>query len=301
MKMNRREFLKSGAAITAGGAVLIPHGATAAEKTTTRPKIYVVKGAAPASMLAAGLEKIGGMSRYVPKGGKVTIKPNAAWASRPEQAGNTHPLLIKACIEACLGAGAKAVVLPEKPCSPAKQAFGQSGIEKVCKETGATLYELSREDHFKKVAIPKGKVLKEAAIAKDVLNTDCLINMPVAKSHGSAVLTIAMKNWMGSVADRKIWHRGQLHQCIADFNTVIHPKLIIVDATRIMVNNGPRGPGKVEKPGQIIIGFDQVAVDAYAATLFKKSPFDVPHIKIAHEMGIGCGDLKRVAIEQIEA
>jgi uncharacterized protein (DUF362 family) len=72
-----------------------------------------------------------------------------------------------------------------------------------------------------------------------------------------------------------------------------------VDATRIMVTGGPRGPGKVETPGQIILGVDPVAVDAYAATLFKKKPFDIPHIKIAHEMKIGCGDLTRVDIQRI--
>ena len=44
-----------------------------------------------------------------------------------------------------------------------------------------------------------------------------------------------------------------------------------------------------------------MAVDAYAATLFGKQPFDVLYIKLAHDMGVGCGDLKQVRIVHIDA
>ena len=105
---------------------------------------------------------------------------------------------------------------------------------------------------------------------------------------------------MGSVRDRGFWHRNNLHQCIADCSTLIKPALIIVDATRIMVSNGPRGPGKLEIANQIIFGTDPVAVDAYAATLFGKDPFKVPYIQIAHDMGIGCGDLSKVDLQHLQ-
>jgi uncharacterized protein (DUF362 family) len=123
----------------------------------------------------------------------------------------------------------------------------------------------------------------------------------VAKTHMAATLTLSMKNWMGSAKGRKTWHAAGLNQCIADICSVIKPTLIILDATRIMTTNGPRGPGKLEFPDQIVFGCDTVAVDAYTATLFKKKPFDVPHIKIGHEMGIGCGDLSKVNTVHIEA
>jgi uncharacterized protein (DUF362 family) len=149
------------------------------------------------------------------------------------------------------------------------------------------------------VTIPKGISLKEAEVVGDVLDSDCLINMPVAKHHGGAGLTISMKNWMGSVSDRGSWHRNNLHQCIADFSTLVKPNLIVVDATRIMLTNGPRGPGKMAYPDQLIFGTDPVAVDAYAATLFEKQPFSIGYIKKAHEMGTGCGNLDEVRIEHI--
>ena len=74
-----------------------------------------------------------------------------------------------------------------------------------------------------------------------------------------------------------------------------------MDATRIMVTNGPRGPGRLETPNQILFGTDPVAVDAYAATLFGKEPFSIPYIQIAHDMGIGCGDLAKVDLQHLQA
>ena len=169
-----------------------------------------------------------------------------------------------------------------------------SGIADAVRRAGGTMYCPNKAKYFRKVALPQGISLKEAKVVADVLDCDCLINMPVAKQHSAVQLTLSMKNWMGSVADRSFWHRNNLPQCIADFSTRIRPTLIVMDATRILTTNGPRGPGKLAYPNQIIFGNDPVAVDAYSAILFDKQPFDIPYIKIAHEMKIGCGDLSRV-------
>ena len=163
------------------------------------------------------------------------------------------------------------------------------------------MYALTDERLFREVSLPKGRVLKNAKVAIDVLDTECLINLPVIKHHHGSVITGSMKNWMGSVADRHAWHNGGLDQCIADMSTRIAASLIIADATRIMITEGPRGPGELKHPNLILLGTDPVAVDAYAATLLGRKPFDVPHIKTAHEMGIGCGNLDQLEIIRIEA
>jgi uncharacterized protein (DUF362 family) len=297
MKIDRRRFIKSATAATAAGVLAPVDGLARLKKN---PTIYVVHGKDPEKMLLAGIEKLGGFSSLVKKGGKVTVKPNAAWVSRPEQGGNTDPKLVGAFIKACLEAGAAKVVVPENSCSPAEKSFSQSGIESAVKAAGGVMYSASERDHFRAVKLPGGKELKETDVAIDVLDTDLLVNMPVAKSHGSCTITASLKNWMGSVKDRKSWHTKGVHQCIADVNTFIKADLIVVDATRIMTTEGPRGPGNVEHPHQIIIGKDPVAVDAYAATLFKLVPFDVEHIKIAHDMKLGVGDLKSVNIVEIK-
>ncbi len=296
--MNRRDFIRGVVGVAAGFPFFCR--TTWGQEAEQRAVVYVTRGTDIKKMVNAGIARMGGWNAFVKKGRKVTIKPNAAWASRPEQGGNTEPTLVGECVAACKAAGASEVVLPENPCSNPEQSFSMSGIEEAAKKAGGKLYRPESNDHFRKVQLPAAKNLKEAEVAVDVIDTGCLINMPVAKSHGGAILTLSMKNWMGSVKDRGFWHRNNLHQCIADFSTFIKPSLIIIDATRIMLTNGPRGPGELEHPNQLVFGCDPVAVDAYAASLFKKHPLDIPYIKMAHEMKIGCGDPLKIDVEYID-
>ena len=105
---------------------------------------------------------------------------------------------------------------------------------------------------------------------------------------------------MGQLFTRFFADQGYLVS-VADLNTAVQADLSIVDANRILTTNGPKGPGKVEHPEQLIFGTDPVAVDAYAATPFKKNPFDIPHIKIAHDMRLGTADLGKVDIVHVDA
>lgn len=297
--IDRRSFLKQ-AALCAAGAACWPMASRAAPNLPAG-HILVVHGRNPAAMLAAGIGRLGGWGALVKPGARVTLKPNAGWASTPAQGGNTDPTLVGACVAACLASGAARVTVPENPCSPRRHAFSMSGIEAAVTQAGGRMYQPESDRDFRRVALPQARRLSAADVCVDVLDADVLINMPVAKSHGGATLTLAMKNWMGAVRDRHTWHRTHLHQCIADFSTRVQAHLNIVDATRIMLTNGPRGPGKLDHPNQLILGRDVVAVDAFAATLFNRKPFDILHIRLAHEMGVGCGDLGRVDVEHINA
>lgn len=298
--LQRRSFLKASASVAAATALPASHASAA--DAAPAATVVVVHGKDIPKMLEAGIAKLGGWGAFIKPGAKVTLKPNVAWNSTPEQGGNTHPDLVKACVLAAEKTGASKIALPENTCHPEKATFKASGVESALKGTKGRLYRPAEKD-YRKVDLPKGKTVKSANIPADILDCDCLINMPVAKSHSATVLTLSMKNWMGSIAngDRRSWHRDGLHQCIADISTFLKPKLTIIDATRIMLTKGPQGPGDLAHPDEIILSTDPVAADAYAATLFKKEPFDIGYIRIAHEMGVGCGDLKRVKIERVEA
>ena len=297
-QMHRRDFLKTAAA-TAAALAFAPRRLFA-EAAATAARVVVAHGTEIPKMLAAGLAAVGGWGAFVQPGQKATLKVNAGWASTPAQGANTHPALVEEAIRACLAAGASEVVLPENPCSPSVKSFEMSGIGAAAKRAGGRLYEPDDDKDFVEVDVPRGKILRQVAVVRDVLETGCLINLPVAKSHRGATLTLGLKNWMGSVRDRGFWHRSGLHQCVADFATLVKAHLTIVDATRIMVTNGPRGPGELKTPNQLVFGTDPVAVDAYAATLFGMQPFDVPYVQIAHDLELGCGDLAKVAVQHIE-
>lgn len=295
--MKRRVFIKAGGAAVAATAV--GSVAAAPEKAT---KIVVVKGTDPAKMVACGLAQMGGPERFFKPGARVALKPNLAWKSTPEQGGNTHPDILRAVVLAAEACQVKQVVIPENTCQPEQETFVTSGAVAALKGTRAKLYRPKAAD-YKEVDIPKGKCCKKARVPRDILEADCLVNIPVAKHHGGATLSLSMKNWMGSVdnGSRRGWHRKGLHQSIADFSTFLKPSLVIIDATRIMLTKGPQGPGELAYPHEIIFATDPVAADAYAATLFGKNPSDVPHISLAEEMGVGCADLAKVEIMRVNA
>jgi len=109
-----------------------------------------------------------------------------------------------------------------------------------------------------------------------------------------------MKNLMGVITSRPLMHRN-LGQRIADLNSRIKPTLTVIDAIRILMDNGPGGGdlADVKKIDTIIVSPDFVAADSYAATLFGLNPEDISYIKAGAEMGLGCSQLNSLRIEEI--
>jgi len=302
-QVTRRDFMHMG--LAAGGAVVLAEGLSpAAEAGGAKTDVWVLHGTDKKALMQAAMKVIADHGGLGKDAKKVTLKVNAAWWSTPDEGGNTHPELVDAFLKGCRDQGVKELVMPEHPVQPAAQTFPQSGLLAVAKSNGAAMLDMKAETkRWQDVTLPNAKTLKKAQMPKDVLQTDALVNMPVAKHHGGAGLTLAMKNWMGSVQDRRFLHRNDLHQCIADFATYIRPAWTIIDATRIMLDKGPKGPTKnLKKLDLLIVSKDQVAADAYTATLFPKDLADrTKYIQIAAEMKLGTADLSQMALHKIEA
>ena len=130
------------------------------------------------------------------------LKPNVAWDRTPEQGANTHPDIIRAFVLAAEARKVKQVLLPENTCHDEKKTFVKSGVLDALKGTGAKLYRPSpKKGDYVQVEIPKGKLCRKAGVTRELIEADCLVNMPIAKHHGGATLTMSMKNWMGAVVD----------------------------------------------------------------------------------------------------
>lgn len=132
------------------------------------------------------------------------------------------------------------------------------------------------------------------------MECDVLINLPIAKHHGLSRLTLGMKNLMGILGG----DRGNIHQNIdeklADAANFIKPKLTILDAYRILTNNGPTGgnPRDVKLTKTVIAGKNIASVDAYGTTLFSLKPTDLPCIVLGNKFGLGEIDLNKLLIEK---
>jgi uncharacterized protein (DUF362 family) len=300
MGMKRRELLRRlGLGVVAVGLGQVALGQKAGRQQ--QPVVVVAEKDKPAELVRKAIKALGGMGRFVKKGNRVLIKPNIAFARPPEGAANTNPEVVAELVQLCFEAGAKEVIVLDYTLDPARITYEMSGIAKAAEAKGARVVYVSPRD-FVPIEVPKGKILSayDVRVLKQVLDADVFINVPIAKTHGSARLTLGMKNLMGIIQDRGAWHRsGDLHQCIADFVTAVKPHLTVIDAIRILSSGGPKGPGRVEQKDTIIASTDIVAADAYATTLFGLTPNDVPHIIKAAELDVGVADLKRVKIVKV--
>lgn len=292
------------AASPTGAPTVEPSPPTATPGTAAAAYLAVARGAdaAPAELTRRAVAALGGIEQFVKPGANVIIKPNICNAYHgPEYASTTNPEVIAAIIALCLGAGAKRVRVMDFPFGGSAQAsYETSGIAAAVKAAGGEM-EMMNRLKFTKTTVPQGKILKSSNIYGDILDADTVINVPIAKTHGSATLTLGMKNLMGVIQDRNALHARGLHQCIADLNSVVKPQLTIVDAIRILAANGPTGGNldDVRQLDTIIASADVVAADAYATGLFGMKPADVKYIKLGAEMGLGTMDLEKIRIEEI--
>jgi uncharacterized protein (DUF362 family) len=281
-----------------------PAPPTAAPTTADAAYLAVARGAGadPAELTRRAIAALGGIERFVKPGANVIVKPNICNAYHgPEYASTTNPDVVAAIVKLCLAAGAKRVRVMDFAFGGSPQAsYETSGIAAAVKAAGGEMETMNRLK-FSKTAIPQGKTLKSSNIYGDILDADTIINVPIAKTHGSTTLTLGMKNLMGVIQDRNALHARGLHQCIADLNSVVKPQLTIVDAIRILTANGPTGGSldDVKRLDTIIASPDVVAADAYAAGLFGLKPSDVKYIKLGAEMGLGTLDLGSIKVEEI--
>ncbi|GAK57929.1 hypothetical protein U27_04901 [Candidatus Vecturithrix granuli] len=302
--ISRREFLAAIAkvGITMGFTSQIPFGVLAAEAPID---LAIAKGE-PAQAVKLAIDVLGGIQRFVKAGQVVVLKPNMSFPNPPEWGSTTHPEVVKTVAQLCLDAGAKRVMVIDYPLRRPEVVMRRCGIPEACQGMpNVHVLALSEQKFYQPVEVPQGKALEEVKIARDVLQADVLINMPVAKSHGDTGVSLGMKNLMGLIWDRGFLHQFiDLNQGIADLGTVLKPDLIIMDATRPMTTAGPGGPGKIVQLDTIIAGTDPVAVDSYTVTItewygHKFSGENVKYIQNAAAMGLGEIDVSKLNIQHL--
>ena len=258
----------------------------------------------PAELTRRAISAVGGIEQYVQPGADVIVKPNICNAYHgPEYASTTNPEVVAAIVALCVGAGAGSVRVMDYPFGgTAQNAYETSGIAQAVEAAGGQM-ELMNSLKYQEVEIPNAMALDRTEIYADILNADTVINVPIAKHHTMARLTLGLKNLMGVVRDRRAFHSRGLHQSIVDLSTLVKPQLTVIDATRILVANGPTGGNlnDVRQMDTVIASADVVAADAYAATLFDMTGADIQYIVLADQLGLGTMDLNSINIEMIDA
>ncbi|MFO7447995.1 MAG: DUF362 domain-containing protein [Ignavibacteriaceae bacterium] len=309
IKQNRRDFLKTGAFLSAGALIhldLESYSKTVSNISSEKTDLSVVHGNDYYANTFKAVEMLGGMKKFVSKNASVGLLVN----SRYNKPGTyVKPEITLAAVNMCLTAGAKEIISLENVTSSywrlsSFSAKHSNVINKIRNAGG----------NYKKMKIPKAVSLKEAEVEKAFLDCDVFINIPIFKQHEGIRATGCLKNLMGltSYDTNKYFHFGSngsdwysdvtfLAQCIADINLLRKTDLCIADATEYISTNGPFGPGNVVKAKKIVAGTDIVAVDSMGAKILGYKPSDILAVKFADKHGLGKMDLSGKNIKEIEA
>ena len=305
----RREFLARSAAM-AGALTLGPLAGGVAFGQAAQPVVMGIarwKGDSADDAIAQladsltvkAMDSLGGMKRFVGNGDVVWIKPNIGWDKTPEAAANTNPDVVKTLVRLCLEAGAKKVKVGDNPCAPAEKSYRSSGIEAAAKAVGAEVLYLDT-NRFRDTAI-NGERVKTIPIYPEIIECDLVINVPVLKHHGSTKVSICMKNYMGVINDRRVFHQD-LPRCIRDLTAYMKPELVVLDAVRALTAHGPQGGNlsDVKRFNTIAAGTDIVAMDAFGCELLGHDPSQIGTVAVGHASGLGEIDYRKLNPVEVE-
>jgi uncharacterized protein (DUF362 family) len=263
------------------------------------PQVVLAHNEDPTIALRMSLDGIGGIGRFVMKGEKVTVKPNVAWDRTPEQAANTSPILVGEIVTQCLAAGAARVIVTDVTCHDARRCFARSGIREAAEKAGAEVI-LPTESDFVDADL-KGELLTEWPVLRAVMECDRLINVPIVKQHSLSGCTIGMKNLYGIIGGRRHRLHQQIDQSIVDLARFSKPTLVVVDATRVLLRNGPTGGSlaDVATPNTVICATDQVAADARAVEFLDIPVERIGHIRLAEKSGLGTAHYRAAGYKEL--
>jgi uncharacterized protein (DUF362 family) len=128
-----------------------------------------------------------------------------------------------------------------------------------------------------------------------------IVHLPTVKTHVYTTMTGAMKNAFGGLLrENRHWAHTDIHATLVDLLAVqkeIHPGMFaVMDGTICGDGAGPRAMIPVVKD-YMLASDDMVAIDATSAWLMGFDPMsDVPCIRLAHERGLGVGDVREIEV-----
>ncbi|HUT78386.1 MAG TPA: DUF362 domain-containing protein [Polyangia bacterium] len=154
-------------------------------------------------------------------------------------------------------------------------------------------------------------------LAKTLLWTTAVINMPPVKDHDLAGVTCAMKNMVfGCVEKPQLMHRD-IHVGMPHFYALEairgRVRLNIIDGSFCLYDGGPKhNPDTTDRCERVYATTDPVAADAVALRVVEEHRAahrlrtlaqvrrPATYLALAQELGLGIADPARIRLEQIE-
>jgi uncharacterized protein (DUF362 family) len=261
-------------------------------------KLVVKYGNEPKQMVKEALATISAANTVGHNDRIIGIKPNLVVDKPSDFGATTSPDIVAGIIEYLQDNGYRNIVILESSSIgySTTRAFSVCGYENLATRYGVKLIDLKKDET---TLITADNL--DLNISQTALSLDYLINVPVLKAHCQTNLTCALKNLKGCIPDseKRRFHSLGLHHPIAALNVALKTNLVVVD--------GMCGDLTFEEGGnpvpmnRIIVGFDPVLVDAYAAELIGLNPYSIEYITLAEQFGVGSANLEQAKIIELRA
>ena len=259
-------------------------------------KMSIVRGEDRVATLRMALKSLGGIETFIKTGDRVLLKVNAAFASPAMLSATTHPAIITEITQLCFRAGATSVVVTDNPINDPASCFTLTGIADAARSAGARVL-LPRDDFFSPITVKDATLIRNwPVLYKPFTDITKVIGMATLKDHHRSGASMIMKNWYGLLGGRRNIFHQDIHSIIMELAMMVKPSFVILDATTSMMTNGPTGGSlsDLKNTNTMIVSTDQVAADAFGASILGRSLDELPFIEKAEAAGIGTADYQKL-------
>jgi uncharacterized protein (DUF362 family) len=239
------------------------------------------------TIVREGMEELGLRPR-----GRTLLKPNLVLAGENFENAHTRPEFVEGVLLALRDRdeGAMTELAVGERCGitvPTRHAFKESGVGAVVKKLGVKRYYFEEEPQVEIPLTHEGRLRDYLFTPEPVAKADFFVNCPKFKAHPWTTVTFGNKAYIGIQDDRHrlIDHEAKLNQKIADLQYIIQPEFLAIDA--IIAGEGRMLTPIPRELNLIIMGNNQCAFDSVCCNIIGVDPFEVEHIRLAHERGFG--------------
>jgi uncharacterized protein (DUF362 family) len=224
------------------------------------------------------------ISKKINSSMQVCIKPNLVLARPAKEGATTHPEIAEGIILYLRDSSVRNIIIAEGSWvgEATTRAFDVCGYTALAQKYGVELLDTKKD----RVIVKESQGF-ELDVCETVLNADYVINVPVLKGHCQTNMTCCLKNLKGCIPDseKRRFHTIGLHDPIAALSAAIKPDLHIVDG--ICGDLSFEEGGNPIEANRMMLGFDPVLLDSYGAKLMGYQPFEIEHLRLAMEYGVG--------------
>jgi uncharacterized protein (DUF362 family) len=252
--------------------------------------------------------ELAGMAEALDASATTILKDNISW-HYPMPSANTTPWQLEGTILALRQAGFRDLVCVENQTvvTNAKKGERLNCWGPVFKHYGIPVrYNFRRQHMTWKLYGPQTEMLAlnhiypKGIYIPDYFHGKNIVHLPTAKCHMYTTTTGAMKNAFGGLLNRyRHYTHSWIHETLVDLLAIqkeIHSGIFaVMDGTTAGNGPGPRTMTPVVK-NVILASADQVAIDAVSAKMMGFDPLGIDYIRLAHERGLGVGDVREIEI-----